>query len=391
MKSIPLTLALYLALLGLAVWGCGAGQSEPEDASAVAGKFEKEPEVRFSKFTVLPRATSGTSTPYLVTFDGSPVEEVCFQPVRGKKVWKTENPSLIEKLTDNDKEVEKTIISWFKETILPEGFEGDLDLEASYQDAFVDHSPLDKLRLAQEQKCIDGATGGFLPGTRTITTQFGARKFSFKSDSPVEAEDVRGMRKAAKKVGCSITAKLFDYPKAMGLDGQRRKDEKGRRLFEGPKGEVLLKSDIPAPGKRPSLEWSLACDKPVYFAVGEIQEDGWAKEISPEKCSVNLIYSDATPRVPECKELTDVGFGIEESRDTNAVTVKVTTDGTLEKKDVLFGERAAIEVGGRVVVWVVPERIVAGALLHVDSFALEPNTAVPEELSSWPKRRKGRK
>ncbi len=394
MKSIPLRLSLCLFVFGLTALGCGAGQNlgaeDGASAASTAADFEKEPEVRFSNFSVPTEAATQTSSPYLVTFDGSPVDKVCFQPVRPKRVWKTQNPEIIKKLTDSSEEIEKVIIAWFGETMVSEDLRAELDIETSYENVVVDHAPLEKLRLSQKQECIDGATGGFLPGTRIITTQFGARKFSFKSDSPIQADDLRSMRKAAGKAGCRLSAKLFDYPKALGLDGKRRKDEKGRRLFEGPKGEFLKKADIPPPGKRPSLEWSLSCDKPLYFAVGEIVNDGWAKEISPEKCSVNLIYQDATPRVPECGEFKDAGFGIEEIRGEEALTVKVTTDGVIVKEKVPFGERQAIQVAGRVVVWVEPERIVAGALLHVDSFVLEPNTASAEDLSSWPSKRRGK-
>ena len=369
-------------ILTSCAWFQGKG-SKTESPAAIESytttQHGDEPEVTFAGFSILQAASTSGVSPYLATPEGDLSKGTCFSAAPQYPVWQTENPEIIQKLSEHTAEIEKAILAWAREAFLPVYITGAMELRAGFEEIVINHTPLEGLRLSPEQNCIEDARCSFPANSRTITTQFGARKITFKSEKMLDPKDLKAIRTAAETSGFQLTAQRFDYPKAMGPDGNRLKDEKDRPLFLGPEGEKINWSEIPKPKKRPVLGWSLQLETPLYFAVGDLIPGSWASEADPDKCSLNLVFSDPTPRVPDCPELNVAGFGVEKSTLFDAVTVKVTADGITETRQVQFGKRQAIQLGGRVIVWVEPTSLEEGAKLTIDSFVIDPGSTPPPE------------
>lgn len=362
----------------------GHAASPEEIEPYTTTQFGDEPEVTFARFSILGEALTGKESPYLADSQGVPFEKNCFTKAELHPVWQTENHEIIQKLSEQEADVEKSILAWAREAFLPEYITGEMELRVKYEGVVVNHTPLSALRLSPQGGCVDDETGSFPADSRVITTLFGTKTISFKSEEPLEVKDVKAIRTAAETAGFQLDVVRFDYPKALGPDGERLKDEKDRPLFWGPSGEKLNWAQLPKGRDGPVVAWSLALDTPLYFAVGDVRPGAWSSEVKPDTCSLNLTFSEKAPRVPECTELRDAGFGVEQSTLFDSVTVKVTADGVTEVRQVPFGKRKAIQVAGRVIVWVTPKALEDGVHLSIDSFVIEPRSAAPEDLAQWP-------
>lgn len=380
MKSTAVSLMIAIATVGFTAAGCGAREQEETTLPKSEFKFGKEPQFAISKLSALPKATPLDSIPYLATSNGVPKDETCFLATKEAQFWDTQNPVVLKQLKAMEAEIETAVLAWTRDTLYPERT---FSFHARFEAPVIKHVSPAQVRLSPQQKCVDNVAMLFPNGARTITTQFGAEEFFYESKSPIDQQLIKKMEPKAKAAKCLVKALPYDYPQAIDTKGKPLKDAKGRPQFKGPNGELLNKKDIPKLKKRPVFKWSLTCHKPVFFAVGDLQADAWSSEADPAKCSVNLIYWDATPRVPECPEFNDAGFGVEQITEQNAVKVKVTADGETVSQTIPFNERQAIQISGRMVVWVVATPIEEGALLSIDSFVIAPNSGDKTLLESW--------
>ncbi len=391
MKIRQLGWVCSLIGLGVVLASCAGlkgGRADAESPAAIepytTTQFADEPEVTFAGLSILGKASTSKESPYLADSEGIPFEKTCFSSAELHPIWQTENPKIIQKLSKREADIEQSILAWAQEAFLPVYITGAMELRVKYEEVVVNHTPLSALRLSPQGGCVDDETGLFPAGSRAITTQFGTRTISFKSEAPLEAKDVKAIRTAAETAGFRLEVVRFDYPKAVGPDGERLKDEKDRPLFLGPAGEKLNWAQLPKGRKGPAVAWSLMLDSPLYFAVGDVRPGAWSSEVEPGTCSLKLAFSEATPRVPDCPELSDAGFGVEQSNLFDSVTVKVTADGVTEIRQVPFGKRQAIQVAGRVLVWVKPKALEDRVQLSIDSFVIAPGSFVPESLAQWP-------
>ncbi|MCU0663357.1 MAG: hypothetical protein MUC50_13655 [Myxococcota bacterium] len=385
MKTGAVSWMFAAAVLGLSAMGCGAREPEETTLPKTEFKYEEEPQFSISKLSALAKANSLNSVPFLASAEGLPSEQECYVPAKQSLYWKTANPSVLKQLKSIKTEIENAILAWSKDSIFPDQSSA---FQVSFEQPVIRHASLDSVRLSPQQECVTNPATLFPNGARTITTLFGAHELFYESTSPISQQVIKKMGPKAKAAKCVLKSKPYDYPQATDGRGKPLKDEKGRLQFKGPDGELLKKKDLPKPNKRPVFEWSLSCKEPVYFAVGDLQPEAWSNEADPAKCTVNLIYWDATPRLPNCAELTDAAFGVEEIPGTNEVMVKVTADGETVTRQIPFNERQSFQVAGRIVVWVVPTPIEEGALLSIDSFVLAPNTGDKTLLQSWKKPKK---
>jgi hypothetical protein len=230
-------------------------------------------------------------------------------------------------------------------------------------------------------KCIGEKTGKLPQGSRAVTTLFGARVFHFKSPKPVDNETLVAMRKAIRKAGMKIE-EAESYVLARDDNGKTKVNPEGKKLYTSPDGKLILKKQIPRPKDRVAYEWTLLSKTPIYFAWGELPSEALKREFNKEKCALNLVFNDATPRVPECP-FQEAGFGVLPWPEPSEAVVRVTADHITRSEIVAFDKVQMIQVGGRVVVWVKAEKIEEGALLKVDSLVLDPGAGPPDALKSF--------
>ncbi len=384
---------VYLILAGnIGLLGTACGPKKESTPAAVApSKFEDEPEFRIADFTLLGQVTSEAELPYLGGLSGQRSETLCFAVTEKTRSWQTKNPRVLQALQNNNDAVQAKIIAWAGDLLLPSGDSSHpgVNWKVAVGGHTIVHTEIDNLRFAEDSECID-ETAALPPSSRTVTTLFGVRELEFKSAIPIDAPTVKKMRGAAKKSRHRLKARAYDYPRAEDAAGNPLKDEKGRPLFAGPNGEHLLRSKIPKPKNRPVFEWTLALGEPLFVAFGDLPDDAWGRELDPARCSVNLIHDDPTPRVPECAESGDAGFGISSGNSPDSVKVKVAADGETTSEEIPFNTRKRLQVAGRVVVWIVAQKLEEGAVLSVDSLVLAPGSSPEGALDSFSGNKKRR-
>jgi hypothetical protein len=382
MKWCLLIGLFFIVATGWAVHGC-AGRQEQDSSLTEASAQEPldEPAFTMGGFSVSPKASFGGVIPYLAEGPGDVSEKTCYVPVKKPQVWKTQNPIVLEKINTHKAEIQSAVVNWAREKLYPNQ---DYNFHVSLESPFIRHVPLEDLKLSPEQDCITDPSTPFAPETKTITTQFGAKEMTFESHAPnFTQSDFKKLIPKAQAAKCRLKGQPWQYSMAQDEKGKPLKDEKKRPQFKGPAGELLLKKDIPSMAKRPVLSWTLICKEPLFFALGDLPPDAWSSEADPAKCSVNLIYWDKTPRPLDCSELSDVGFGVQEIPGDNEVLVKAKADGQTATQKMKYNERQSMLVAGRILLWVTPKKIVEGALLQVDSFALAPNSGDKTQLEAW--------
>ncbi|MCP4675649.1 MAG: hypothetical protein GY854_09125 [Deltaproteobacteria bacterium] len=389
---------LYFVLAAAAclfVPACGA-RNDTADTVAPPENVEGEPEFDIAGFEVLEEATTLADLPYLVGHNGAVVKTPCWAITKNTKSWQTENPSVLRDLEKNIGAIQGAVMAWARNALLPS--DTSWSTVASWRVALekpqIVHASLEHVRLLDDQQCIDEQKAALPQKSKTVTTLFGALELHFRSKTPLDAKLLKNMRKAAKKASARLKSVRYEYPRAVDAGGKPLKDEKGRPLFQGPGGELLPRFKIPKPKNRPVFEWKLVFKKPLYVAFGDLPSDVWAREIDPSQCSVNLIFDDATPRVPECAGAKDAGFGVATGGSPGTVVVKVTADGMTVSEEVPFNTRKMIWVAGRVIAWVTPKKLVEGALLNIDSLVLAPGgspDSAPDSFSKSKKRSPGKK
>jgi hypothetical protein len=179
------------------------------------------------------------------------------------------------------------------------------------------------------------------------------------------------MKKAAKKLGVKLK-EAESYVPALDKDGKQIRNQDGKKLYTSPNGELITKKQIPPLKKHVACEWTLSSGAPLYFAFGDLPDKAWARELSPDKCSLNLVFDDVVPRIPECPELNEAGFGVKRGKSPDQVVISVTVDNQTSSAEIPFGRVGMVTAGKRVVVWVRASKIEEGAYLTIDSLVLDP-------------------
>ncbi len=388
MKHVLLLSLVFISAACLFVSACGAKYNSA--TSAPPRNMTGEPEFDIAGFGVLKEATTDAALPYLAGADGVRAETLCYAVTKNIQSWQTKNSSLLENFKKNDAAIKNAITAWIRNAIFvsdaPSNTEASWRIELKKPQ--IVHTKLENVRLQKDAQCIDEIIDTPHKSNKTVTTLFGALELHFESDTSLNAEILKKMRQAAKKASFRLKTDRYEYPRATDAGGKPLKDEKGRPLFQGPADERLLRHKIPKIKDRPVFTWKLVFSKPLFFAYGDLPSDAWAKELDPMQCSVNLIFDDATPRVPECTSTKDAGFGITASGSKETVIVKVTADGVTVEKEVRFHTREMIQVAGRIIVWVEPKELVEGATLNIDSLVLAPGSGPDNALDSFKKNKK---
>ncbi|MCP4601477.1 MAG: hypothetical protein GY847_13325 [Proteobacteria bacterium] len=389
MKHFFLLLLLFFIAACSLFTACGAKNGAVE-SSGSPKNMEGEPQFDIAGFEVFLKATTEADLPYLASADGVRSDIPCFTVTKKTKSWQTKNPSVLEDLSKRDSAIQKAVMAWTRDELLPSGVQP--NIEASWRVELkkpqIVHANLDHIRFQEDEQCIDETTATLPALSKTVTTLFGALELNFESEIPLEATVLKKMRQTAKKGPFRLKTTRYEYPRATDASGEPLKDEKGRPLFQGPAGEHLLRHKIPGIKNRPVFKWKLVFNRPLFVAYGDLPSDVWSRELDPIQCSVNLIFDDATPRIPECSGAKDAGFGITNSGSPDTVTVRVTADGVTVSKEVSFNTREMIQVAGRVIVWVKPKKLEEGALLNVDSLVLAPGSGTDDAVKSFVKRKK---
>ncbi len=376
---------VYLILAGnIGLLGTACGPKKESTPAAVApSKFEDEPEFRIADLTLLGQVTTEAELPYLIGPSGARSETPCYAVTDKPQSWATKNPRVLHGLQNNDATIQSRVIAWAQDQLLPaESSSNSGGWQVAFEGHTIVHAGIEQVRLAEDAECID-ETAALPAGSMTVTTLFGVRELAFKSAAPIDAATMKKMRGAAKKARHRLKARSFDYPRAEDAAGNPLKDEKGRPLFDGPNGEHLLRSKIPKPKNRPVFEWTLTLGEPLFIAFGDLPGDMWGRELDPARCSVNLIYDDPTPRLPECAESGDAGFGISTGSSPDSVKVKVAADGETVTEEIPFNTRQRLQVAGRVVLWIVAQKLEEGAVLNIDSLVLAPGSGPDGALDSF--------
>ncbi len=389
MKHRFLFFLLFAAAPSLFAFACGA-RNDTVETLAPPEKMEGEPEFDIAGFQVLKEAKTAAVLPYLMGYDGTLVETPCWAVTKNTKSWQTENPSVLKDMEKHDVAIQGAVMAWARNVLLPP--DTSWNIVSSWRVALekpqIVHANLEHIRLLEDQQCIDEQTVALPQKSKTVTTLFGALELHFESKTPLDAKLLKKMRKAARKASARLKSVQYEYPRAVDAGGEPLKDEKGRPLFQGPSGEHLLRFKIPKPKNRPVFEWKLVFRKPLYVAFGDLPSHVWVREVDPLQCSVNLIFDDTTPRVPECAGAKGTGFGVATGGSPETVVVKVTTDGTTVSEEVPFNTRKMIQVAGRVIVWVTPKKLEEGALLNIDSLVLAPDSNSGDAPVSFSKNKK---
>ena len=376
--------AFILGVIFAGFCGCGAAQEEvgePPPAPAKVTKDVDEPTFRVWSFGVLDAATREVLLPYMIDGDGAKLEEPCYQQARGLKPWETERSEVRAKLDEHAAGIEKAILDWAAEVLLPDG-ESTSGWRASYERPAVVHAPNEKVRLAGDQQCV--SEKGLLPeGSKTVTTLFGAKRILFKSPQPLSKQLLKRVRKTAKKTKLWLKP-LRAYRRAVDEDGTPESGSDGEKLYLSPDGRLVPARQIPRGAKRRVYELEINSWQPIWFAYGDLPEEVWLREFVTEKCEVNLVYDDPTPRAAECGEPNGVGFGVGLVGD-GKMEVRVAADGFTARRVVKFDDVEMIPVGGRVIVWVKSRKIDEGAEIKINSLVLDPDSAADAPPDSFPK------
>jgi hypothetical protein len=376
--------AVVAAAIVAVVCGCGAAPEEVEEpppAPVEDVDDVDEPTFRVWSFGVLEAATREVRLPYLVDAGGVRSEEPCYQPARGLKPWETQRGAVRTKLDEHAVAIEESILDWVAEVLLPEG-ESIAGWKASYDKPSIAHAPNDKVRLAGDQQCV--SEKGSLPeGAKTVTTLFGAKRIMLRSPQPLEKRVLKHVRKTAKKAKVWLKP-LRAYRRAVDEDGDPIYGSDGGKLFVSPDGRHVSSRQIPKGAKRRIYELELNSWQPLWFAYGDLPEEVWTREFDANRCTVNLVYDDATPREADCGEPAGVGFGVK-LLGGGEMEVRVAADGFTAVRSIKFDDVEMVQVGGRVIVWIKPEKILEGAELKINSLVLDPDSAADEPPISFPK------
>jgi hypothetical protein len=385
-KSIDLFARWVLPFVFVVACGCGAAPEQVEEApppSPISADESDEPEFNVWSFGVLDQATREPRLPYLIDASGVRLDTPCYDTARQLKPWETERGTVLAKLEQYAAGIADSLLVWFEDVLLG-GDGGTEGWSVSYSEPMIVHAPDAKLRLAGDQQCVD-QSGALPDGSKTVTTLFGAKTLHFKSSQPLDKKLIKRLRKASKKAKVWLKP-LKAYRRAVDEDGDVVSGPGGEKLYVSPDGRLVPRKQVPKGAKRRIYELELNSWQPIWFAFGDLPEDAWAKEFSGDRCEVNLVYDDATPRPLDCDDLVDVGLGVSRGGG-DRVTVKATVDGYTAKGTVPFGEVLMMQVSGRVVLWIKPRKILEGAMLRVNSLVLDPQSAGDAPPESFPQRK----
>jgi hypothetical protein len=344
---------------------------------------ENEPEFIVGTFHVLNKAEEKPSVPSLATQDGK-MRDDCFETLEKPTVWETGSERAARLFKENRGAITAAVLTWLAEDIFPEEkelFAAPAFWRAETSTPMVRHVFPAEIRLREDQKCIDDRTRDFPPGSRTVTTFFGAREITFRSARPVLISRIRALRQAALKKKLRLVVEN-PYTPALDENGKQRRGPKRKKLFNSPSGALITRRDVPPPKLRQTTQWKLVLPQPVFFAAGDLPQGAWKKENLPEVCEVYLVYNEAVPQVPACAEFNAAGFGAERAEEQGHVLVKVASADETVVKDAAFGAVTAVTIG-KAAVWVTPTRAEEGAHLKIDSLVLDTGAAAPS-ITSFP-------
>ena len=372
---------------GLCVFALVAGTScgappPPPPAAPVPMAAGDEPSFVIAGFEALEEASTASTLPYFSTAGGRPSETPCIAALKDKDavVWDTANPDVVGSIEANVLPIKAGILRWVVTALAREE---DRSVVSAWQldidELTVRHLTGDRVRLDAAQQCFADGSMMLPAGARVVTTLFGAKKILVRSSIPMDKALVNQMKARAKKQNLQLSS-VMTYKRATDEKG-RPLFRKGKPLFVAPSGLQVLQKDVPPVAKRPVYELVVRIPSGLHFAFGWMPASHWKMENVKGQCNLNLIYDDLTPRVPECPQITNVGFGVSEGDDpSKEVIVKVSADAALAQKVVPFDTTALIAVGGRYLVWVTPRRLELGADLEIDAVMLNPSNDREELL-----------
>jgi hypothetical protein len=148
-----------------------------------------------------------------------------------------------------------------------------------------------------------------------------------------------------------------------------------------PDGTLVPAREVPAPAKKPIYEIVFTIRDTLFFAAGDMPSTYWTLQDEQVKCEVNLIFDDIIPRVPECAEFGEAGFGVSQAEEENEVVVKISGDGATFEKIMKYNQADIILAGGRIIAWVTPRSLQEGAVLEIHTLVLNKHPDPdPDEL-----------
>lgn len=368
----------------------GGGACSPaKPVNTVTGSlfYEKtatEPEFEIGSFHTLGAATQQSMIPYLGQKDGSLVETPCFEGNRKARQWKTQNSSIIETLEMRKDEVSSAVLEWFKaqlETPPSNAVLSNWSVSIDAENVLIRHAKNEDVALAEDQQCFTEKIRALPNGSKVVTTLFGATKFNITSRAPLDFQEVKQLRNGIRKAGAKLHS-LPSYNRAKDKKG-RPIFKKGKPMFEAPNGILVFKKDVPRPKDRPVYEMTLKIPKGLFVAFGDMPAFHIEEEKGPAVCKINLIFDDMVPRIPNCPEIKDIGFGVSMADEEGSVIVKAATEGETGQSVIPYGTVGLVQAGGTGVAWVTPKRLEEGAFLQIDAWVLHPSDKKSENLMKF--------
>ncbi|MBN2803892.1 MAG: hypothetical protein JXR91_12430 [Deltaproteobacteria bacterium] len=381
--NIRLMILKSVFLLFLFFIACGETVVEQRTVSAPPPKLD-EPGFQIASFNIMSVAQMFDKLPYL-SVDGGKISPVkCFEKEDDVKLWETQNPEVFKYIQANGLAVEEAIKTWLKTELLNDVNADLTNVKIDIDNPAIRNIDEGSIRFDNNFECLSADIKMLPADSKVVTTLFGAKKLILKSASPFEPLLLKKMKKSGAKKNIQVIS-VMTYKPAVDENG-KKVFKKGKPLFEAPDGSLVLKKDVPSPAKRPVFEVIIKIPMVLNFAYGDMLPSNISYELNSNICEIGLIFDDLTPRAPECLELNDAAFGIQEGDDSSKLVVKMADAESTSGTQVEYGKPAMITTGGRVVAWVTAGRAEEGARLLIDSLVLQPSL---KKVELFPKFRFG--
>jgi hypothetical protein len=321
----------------------------------------------------------------------SPISQsACFEQIRRPLVWQSQNQTVLRNLNQGAEESGGAVYEWLRNEVFQGTVSGvRLDkLDITFEKPMIAHVPVEQIAFDEKQVCLSGPERSLPIDATAVTTMFGAKAMVFKSSRPIPREQIMEMKRAAAKKGVRLIPKNA-YTPALDDDGKPLRNEKKKRLFNSPDGELIPKKEVPSPRKRPVVEWELVLRKPIYLAYGTLPKKRWRRTSETALCEVFLVFDDVAPQVPSCPGFNLAGFGATRSKKPNHITLKIATgDDTLLREVPLDAEIMLAEEN--MILWLSTASVEEGARLRVESLWIDTG-APPPKITDFRKGGQGRK
>ncbi len=358
------------AALALAAAGCGK-KADPVMETTTAAPAPTGPD--YQVFAPLEEAMRARAMPFLISEGGGIEENTCFQIVEGLE---PSSAGMAERapIEDSGDKVARALAAWMVSELQPLGL---TEVEAArwevdVEDPVVLEVSKERLRFVEDPECISDQTGWLSEGTRAVSALIGAKRFVFKTAVPVGKQVKEEMLRVTADKGIKMESEaLFQYKPARDKKDELIANEQGVPMYVAPDGTHIPETQVPPESQQVMREWTMEFEQPLYFAFRELPEDAWRREAQRDKCDVNLIWQDVTPRRPDCEEFNESSFSVVKT-EKGEVSVTITT-GDDNKGAILEPKEAKrVQVSDRIILWLSPVEIEEGALVRINSLVLDP-------------------